>query len=400
MRQQNNEEMSFDERSPITEVEQAQTTKDEVPFEQVATLEQMTLVEPGAVLAAADKGVEISKSQLSLSKRLFNWRTLVPLVIVLGLLAYTAQKLQINPAQTWAALSTANPLFFLAAFLAYYLSFPIRTLRWRLLLANVGYTDKSAIAQPRFSKLLEIVYISWFANAIVPAKLGDLYRAYLLREEAGVSATRTFGTILAERLLDLSVLLLLFLASILVSLRENLPAFLRTGLYITLAIVILGIGGLFFLRIFNTRVRGFVPMRFQNHYDQLQEGTLGSFKRVPLLIVLTVAVWLCEAGRFFFVALSLNLIAGSLLHIGATAVFIALGEALLTIVPFTGGGVGLVEGGMLGMLALFTSARNLSAAAVLLDRIISLFSVLLIGLVVFLVASGRRVTGKEKRTDA
>lgn len=338
----------------------------------------------------ASPAAEISSSQLSLRKRLLNWRTLVPLAIVLALLAYTAQKLQINPGQTWSAMRSANVLFLLAAFLTYYLSFPVRTLRWRLLLENVGYTGKSANKLPGFGKLLEIVYISWFANAIVPAKLGDLYRAYLLRQAAGVSATRTFGTVLAERLLDLSVLLLLFLASIIISLHENLPAFLKTGLYLTLAIVVLGVVGLFLLRVFRASIRRFVPPRFQGYYDHLQEGTLGSFKRIPLLGVLTVAVWLCEAGRFFFVALSLNLIPGSLPHIGAAAMFIALGEALLTIVPFTSGGIGLVEGGMIGMLALFTASRNLGAAAVLLDRTISLFSILLIGLIVFLVAAGRR----------
>src|SRR3712207_7067169 len=33
----------------------------------------------------------------------------------------------------------------------------------------------------------EIVMLSWFANCIVPAKLGDAYRAYLLKRTAGVS---------------------------------------------------------------------------------------------------------------------------------------------------------------------------------------------------------------------
>jgi len=373
----------FDDLPLTTEVEQALSAEDDVSQELTTTQH------------VADSPAEISSAQLSLSKRLLNWRTLVPLAIVLALLVYTAQKLQINPGQTWAAMRNANMLFFLAAFLTYYLSFPIRAARWRLLLENVGYTGQGAIVLPKTGKLLEIVYISWFANAIVPAKLGDFYRAYLLRQEAGVSATRTFGTVLAERLLDLAVLLLLFLAAIIVSLRENLPDFLRAGLYITLAIVLLGIVALFLLRIFRAHIRRFIPQRFQNYYDHLQEGTLGSFKRIPLLGLLTVIIWLCEAGRFFFVALSLNLIPGGLLHIGAAAMFIALGEALLTIVPFTSGGIGLVETGMLGMIALFTSARNLGAAAVLLDRTISLFSILLIGLIVFLVASGRRAARKR-----
>ena len=76
-----------------------------------------------------------------------------------------------------------------------------------------------------------------------------------------------------------------------------------------------------------------------NHF---QEGTLGSFQRLPVLTGLTVGVWDCEALRFFFIAMPLNLIGGRIVHIVSAAFFIALGEALLTVVPFTGGGVGLV----------------------------------------------------------
>jgi len=140
---------------------------------------------------------EITRDQLSLGKRLLNWRTIVPLVIVLASLAYLVHKENIDPQQTWNTIRTANVLFFLAAFVSYYLSFPIRTVRWRMLLGNVGFTRANGVKLPRFWKLLEIIYLSFFANVVVPARLGELYRAYLLRQEAGVSATRTFGTVLA-----------------------------------------------------------------------------------------------------------------------------------------------------------------------------------------------------------
>jgi glycosyltransferase 2 family protein len=352
-------------------------------------LDQETLEEP-----------EISQEQLSIGKRLLNWRTLIPLVIVIVALVYFAQKANINPQQTWLSIRTANIYFVLAAFTIYYLSFPIRTLRWRLLLQNAGYTKANEIELPKFWKLLEIIYISWFANVIVPAKLGDLYRAYLLRKETGLPTSRTFGTVIAERLLDLIVLLLLFIPAVMISLHENLPPQLQTGLKITLVVVIAGIVGLFLLRLFPAQIGRLVPERFRGHYNHLQEGTLGSFRRVPLLTPLTVAVWACESLRFFFIALALNLIGGSLLHILSAALFIALGEALLTVVPFTSGGIGLVEGGMLAMIALFTSERSLAAAAILLDRTISLFSLLVFGFIVFMIAFGRQAAKQNRPKKA
>ena len=332
---------------------------------------------------------EITQSQLSIAKRLLNWRTIIPLIIVFLALAYFARQANINPRQIWSALRSANVLLLLAAFLTYYLSFPIRTLRWRLLLQNIGYTKANGVKLPRFWKLLEILYISWFANVIVPAKLGDLYRAYLLHRESDLPTSRTFGTVLAERLLDLIVLLLLFIPAVIISLHENLPSQLQTGLKVTLALVILGIAGLFVLRLFPAQIARLVPGRFLEHYNHFQQGTLGSFRHVPTLSVLTVAVWFCESFRFLFVALAFNLFGGDALHIITAALFIALGEALLTVVPFTSGGIGLVEGGMLAMIALFTSNHNLAAAAILSDRSISLFSILIIGFIVFMFATGR-----------
>lgn len=342
---------------------------------------------------------EITREQLAIGKRLLNWRTIVPLVLVIIALVFVAQKANINPQQTWAIIRNANLLFFLAAFLIYYLSFPIRALRWRLLLENVGFTKANGVQLPRFWKLVEIIYISFFANVVVPARLGEVYRAYLLRQETGLSATRTFGTVLAERLLDLIVLVLLMITAIIVSLHEKLPPQLLSGLKVTVALVVVGIVGLCVLRLMRERIAKLIPERFRGRYYQFQEGTLGSFRRIPLLSGLTVAVWACESLRFFFIALALNLISGSPLHILAAACFIGLGEALLTIIPFTAGGVGLVEAGMAAMILLFNpatvGATSLSVAAVALDRTISLVSIWVFGLIVFLIAFSRQATKKQ-----
>ncbi len=343
--------------------------------------------------AEIEQNGEVTREQLALSKRLLNWRTLVPLLVVLVVLTFVAIKADINPQKTWAALKSANPLFFLAAFLIYYSSFAVRAWRWRILLKNVGFTAENGIHLPTFRRLVEIIYISFFANSIVPAKLGDLYRAYLLREDIGVSTTRSVGTVVAERLLDLIVLLLLFIPALIISLHGDLPPQLRLSLEVLLAVVIVGVICLGILRVMREQLARLVPVRFREHYYHFQEGTLGSFRRLPSLSALTVGVWGCEGLRFFFIALSLNLIGGDLLHITTAAIFIGLGEALLSAIPATGGGVGLVEGGLLAMITLFyhgSDAVNRTAAAILLDRTITYFSIITLGLIVFLLAFGRK----------
>ena len=349
-----------------------------------------------------EKEPEITREQLSIGKRLLNWRTILPLVIVIALLIYVAQKTNIDPQQTWATIRSANLVFFLAAFLVYYLSFPIRALRWRLLLGNVGFNKANGVQLPHFLKLVEIIYISFFANVVVPARLGEIYRAYLLRQETGLSATRTFGTVLAERLLDLIVLVLIMITAIMVSFHEKLPPQLLFGLKVTIALVAAGVIGLFALRLLRERVAQLIPPHFRDRYNHFQEGTLGSFRRMPSLTGLTVAVWACESLRFYFIALALGLISGSPLHVIAAACFIGLGEALLTIIPFTAGGVGLVEAGMAAMILLFNpgmpNAANLSVAAVALDRTISLLSIWAFGFIIFMIAFGRQATKQPKKS--
>jgi uncharacterized protein (TIRG00374 family) len=364
----------------------------------VAGEENITKVKDDQILTPAGSEPVITREQLALGKRLFNWRTLVPLAIVIVALVFMAQKIQIDPQKTWMAIRHANPWLFLAAFGIYYFSFVLRAVRWRLLLENVGYTSQNGIHLPGFWRLIEIIYISFFANAIVPAKLGDLYRAYLLRQDIEVSTTRSFGTVVAERLLDLIVLLMLFISAIIISLHESMPPQLRLGMQLLLVLVVCGVIALFVLRLAREPIARLVPHRFREHYYHFQEGTLGSFRRLPILAGLTIGVWGCEALRFFFIALALNLISGSVLHILAASIFIGLGEALLTAVPATGGGIGLVESGMIAMTALFyqgPDASSLTAAAILLDRTITLFSILVFGFLVFLFAFGRQ-TGKSR----
>jgi len=368
-----------------------------VEQKQAEILEQESQASTLSVLDSSDtqEDGEITREQLSLRKRILNWRTIVPLVIVVVFLVFFIQKANINPQQTWQTIRTANMLFLLAGFVVYYLSFPLRALRWRILLQNVGFTKANGVHLPKFWKLVEIIYISFFANVIVPAKLGDLYRAYLLRQNSGVSATRSFGTVLAERLLDLIVLLLLCIPAIIISLHGKLPWEVELSLEVTLAAVVVGVAGLFMLRLLRKKIEKIVPLRFREYYNHLQEGMLGSFQRLPSLTVLSIGVWMCEALRFFFVAFALGLFTGDLLHVVAAAFFVGLVEALLTVIPFTGGGVGLVETGMAAMIILLnpstlTTGKSLAAAAILLDRTISLFSIIIIGFVVFMIAFGRQ----------
>lgn len=335
---------------------------------------------------------DITGDQLSLTKKLLNWRTIVPLVVVIALLVWLIIQAKIDPIKIWETMQKANLWLFALGFLTYYVALAIRSMRWKMLLENVGFTKKNGIVLPSFSKTYEIVLASFFANSIVPAKLGDVYRAYLLKKEIHVSTTRSFATVLAERLLDMMMLLVLLIPAFMISLRDRMPQQIMIALVVLLVAVIVGIIGLFVLRMLRHPLERFVPVKFRKQYHHFHEGTLGSFKRIPTLGLMTVGIWACEVLRFYLVASSLSLFTGSALHILAAATVSGLVMALLTAVPATGGGLGVVEGGMLGVISLFVQgaeALTLIGAVILLDRLISYFSVLIIGFFAYLWAFSR-----------
>src|SRR5947209_913872 len=107
------EEILIKQKLQITSVSSIDDSPAEaVEKKKAELLEQQQLKEN----SQAQVETEITREQLSLSKRLLNWRTIVPLVIVIVAIVFFIQKLQIDPHKTWMAMKSANIIFLLAAF--------------------------------------------------------------------------------------------------------------------------------------------------------------------------------------------------------------------------------------------------------------------------------------------
>jgi uncharacterized protein (TIRG00374 family) len=329
-----------------------------------------------------------------LARRFFNVRTLLSFGIGLAILVFVLGRVDVNLAEIRARLAQTNLPLFLCALLLYYATFPIRALRWQQLLKNVGYENGTdhRIRLPSVAGLGEIVVLSWFANCIVPAKLGDAYRAYLLKSTSGVSFSKTFGTILAERIIDMLLLFLLLVLSVLVSFSGRMPStvlsIMQGGMVLALAVV----GGLFVMRNLGGVIARFVPQRFRRHYALFEQGTLGSFRAMPLVLSYSVAGWTIEAGRLYLVCLSLGLTSLS----PGIILFVALASALLTTLPITPAGLGFVETAIVGILLLAASLglapgvdENVAASVAILDRVISYWSLIVVGLILYFLTRKR-----------
>jgi uncharacterized protein (TIRG00374 family) len=134
-------------------------------------------------------------------------------------------------------------------------------------------------------------------------------------------------------------------------------------------------------------IRRVIPARYVDRYVAFEEGTLQSFRRVPLLVGLTIVIWMLEGGRLQFVFASMGIHTSNLSSIPfAPLLFFALGTAVLTTVPFTPGGLGLVEAGLIGVMIYLGIPKQDAAAVVLVDRLLSYYSIALFGFIVYLLS--------------
>lgn len=327
---------------------------------------------------------EVEEKAADIGGRLFRKRTAASFLVAFAILFVVIRTLDLDLATIWGEIQSANLPLYLLGFLVYYLTFPLRAYRWMVLLRNVNIQKSPNKPLPSVLGLAHIILLGWFGNCVAPAKLGDIYRGYLLKKESQVSFSSTMGTVLAERIIDMAVLFSLLsvaaLGFIQVVNAGSVRYILLAGV-VMLLLIGLGLTGMWGL---SGRLQWLVPAPLKEVYGRFHSGTMGSFRQMPLVVGISVLVWLMETGRLFFVTkalgLSLNL---------PFVLFISLANSILTVVPFTPGGLGLVEAGVVGLLLLAPSVGKETAVSVaILDRTISYWSLVGVGAIMLLL--GRR----------
>ena len=337
-----------------------------------------------------DSEIEPDAEQMSLARRLRQPRTIlsiaVPIVVIAVFVTINGAQLSKVPTLILAA----NPLLVLAAFLIFYAGFPLRGLRWATLLRGTGQRVSTKDST-------EIIFLSWLVNCVVPAKLGDVYRAYLLKINSTASLSRTFGTVFIERVLDLFAIAILGLAAGYWSFRSGLPPAIQIVFGIGVVVVVALAIALLTMRNFGRQIIVALPLPHQilELYDRFEEGVFGALvtRHLPKLGLLTGVIWMTEAMRLFLVIQALGFANVSLGLSGA--VFVALIGSLLTAVPLSPAGLGIVEAGVVGVLHVAYGVPLPEATAIaLLDRVISVFSIIVLGSVAYALSGKPRGLGQ------
>lgn len=110
----------------------------------------------------------------------------------------------VNLGRTAQAISRAQPLMLVPVLALVAVGIGLRSWRWQRLLPGVA-----KVPVPR---VVPIVLIGYLGNAVLPARLGEPIRAYLLARREHLSSFEVLGTALLERVVDVAVLAVLAFA--------------------------------------------------------------------------------------------------------------------------------------------------------------------------------------------
>jgi uncharacterized membrane protein YbhN (UPF0104 family) len=296
--------------------------------------------------------------------------------------------------QVGSTIASANTAALAAALAACCGTLALRGLRWRVLIGtiNISISRRAAV---------EILALSFWVNVILPAKIGDVYRAWLLKKNGGSSFGRAVGTVVVERAVDLITVALLGALSAYVAFGGNLSPAATALTLIALALAVVGTAVLLLARGPAARLVAWFPLPavaaepIARAFDALKEGS----RQGVLLAVApyTLVIWALQAARLGCVAAALGLFqidpAPGFLGISAV-IFTALVSAVLSTIPFTPAGIGIVEAGSVGILiSVFAVPPEAAIALTLLDRVIDIGSLMAGGGILFAVSPYPRGAG-------
>jgi uncharacterized protein (TIRG00374 family) len=267
-------------------------------------------------------------------------------------------------------IETTRAVPYVIAIGLFYVTFPLRAIRWRWLLANVNVdADRNSATF--------LLLLNWFLNTILPAKAGDVHRSFVGSREYETSTATVLGTIVTERALDLSVLAVgVMLAMGLVveefSNAQQQVVWLAFGLLFLIGGVIVTI---VFLR------PSLLPEVVQPLLADFRRGITSI--RTPrdsiVMLGLTVVIWGLNVVRMGMVGVAI----GFQIDI-ALLVLTALLVAFLSGLPYTPAGLGVVELITTTVLIQAGISESLGFSFILFDRIITVGTLVLVGSVAYL----------------
>ena len=285
-----------------------------------------------------------------------------------------------------AAIGSASPLWLAAAALIILPAYILRAIRWKLLLHPVKKTV-------RVSNTFWSTAVGFMVNTLIPIRLGEFVRAYILGEKEETGFGPSFSSIVVERTLDLIGLLSIgIVAMFLVSANAGLSSLVAdifkavaVLIAVILAVIIVGIKKEDWIIGLLTRIMSKIPLlkkytaRAADFASSLIKGVQG-LSQTPKMFVanifLTLILWLTQTFAIYLTFEAFNyplpFVAAIL---GGVLIYLSY------ILPATPGYVGSYEAFWAVIFLALGVPENLLLATAVISHLIGLLPTIIMGCV-------------------
>jgi uncharacterized membrane protein YbhN (UPF0104 family) len=247
----------------------------------------------------------------------------VPTLIAIGIIAYMLFRVWDDLLE---ALTHIVPLYLMVAVIICLAAWWLRGWRYHAILA---YMDNQVSVRVATG----CIFVSQTANLVIPARLGDFVRIFILNHENGTRYSDGISSIVVERVFDIITVALLGLVAFSFVLSVDPTYFL-------IMVLILIIGGVFFLFLFFAD-----KLRSDSRYIQIVLHMLHEIRKASLtprsIVVLgfsSIVIWILDA----LVCMAVVMMFEESLPFITVVLAIVIGN-LIKAVPITPGGVGTYE---------------------------------------------------------
>jgi uncharacterized protein (TIRG00374 family) len=223
-------------------------------------------------------------------------------------------------------------------------------------------------------------------NNIFPARAGEVLRAYILRQDEGVSMSASLATILVERIFD-GLVMLLFVFITLPTVPDLQPDLRRLVVLASLAffgalLIFLGLASapVRARRLYGSLIDRLVPARFRDQtlalVDRFMEGLVGLRHGRDLFMIFATSavVWLLETVKYWFVMQAFPF------EVSFFALMLMNGLANLALtIPAAPGGIGPFDWAGIETLKAFGVPQTLASAYTLVLHVALWFPITALG---------------------
>jgi uncharacterized membrane protein YbhN (UPF0104 family) len=267
------------------------------------------------------------------------------------------------------AFANANYFWVLLSLLTAWLGHVSRAYRWKFLMEPLGY-------KPKLSNMYHATMIGYVLNYTIP-RSGEIARPGFLAKKENLPFDKVFGTVVAERIIDVIMLLLIMGGTSLLVGKDVIEGFTKSDKtsgppYLLYAIFGIGLVGVLAFAI-SPKIRSFFIEKMKGMWEGVR--TIFTMKKRVPFILHTLFIWFTYIMLMWFMAQGVD----GMENIGIKELLVGFVVGAIAI-GITPGGIGLYPIFITAALVYFGYDKDLASSFAIMAWVLTTLLLVMLGI--------------------